>query len=88
MDSTWDADFERIVLSHLTMLHPGDPLGPDEQLVHLGLTSAKAIELITAIERAYRITLADHELTWSNLSTAGGMWRIVQRARLVEPPAR
>lgn len=88
MDSAWDAEFERIVLSHLTLLRPGDRLGPDEQLVHLGLTSAKAIELITAIESAYRITFADHELTWSNLATAGGMWRIVQRARPADPPGR
>jgi acyl carrier protein len=76
----WDAEFERILRAHLSLLEESEALPADTYLSNLGLDAVESIHLLLSIEEAYGVTTPD-ELLDEMFETAGTLWKVVQSLR-------
>jgi acyl carrier protein len=75
----WDEQFEEILRSHLPFLPAGEPLLENSNLRDLGLDSMGTVELLAALEGAYRVRFMDDALTMENFAAPGVLWATLSR---------
>jgi acyl carrier protein len=81
----WDERFEQLLRCHLSFLPADSALGAESSLRDLGLDSLGAVELLGALEKAYRVRFVDDLLSMDTFATAGTLWAAVDQ--LAHAPA-
>ncbi|MGW2286370.1 acyl carrier protein [Streptomyces phaeochromogenes] len=74
----WDERFEEIVRRYLPFLGPEELLDEDATLRDLGLDSLGTVELLSALENAYGLRLADDALTMETFATPATLWAVLR----------
>jgi acyl carrier protein len=75
-----DQTFTRLLEKHLPYVTAVE-ITPDAILRDLGLNSMQAVNLLLALEDAYRIVLPDELLSDEIFETAGSLWSAVAAVR-------
>ncbi len=76
----WDAKFEELIQDVLPSLQAGESLGPEADLIELGLDSMGTVQLLVAIEEHYEIVLSDDSLMVDTFRTPASLWAVVKTA--------
>jgi acyl carrier protein len=71
----WDKHFEEILRTQLPYLSADEPLAEDSVLRDLGLDSMATVELLAALEGAYRVRFVDDALNNENFTTPAALWQ-------------
>jgi acyl carrier protein len=76
----WDKRFEEVLRGYLPHLPDGEPLAGGSALRELGLDSIAMVELLSVLERAYSVRLADEALSTETFQTPETLWRALSAA--------
>jgi acyl carrier protein len=79
--TVWDERFEHILRSHLSLAAPTEALDPDADLGRLGLDSLTSVQLLTALEEAYDVSVPDELLDNEMFETPISMWTVIDSLR-------
>lgn len=81
MSSVLDTTFESELRKHLRLLPEETPLGPDDNLMDLGLDSLGTVWLVTDLEALYGIAFSDDDMDPETFTSAATLWARVSRLR-------
>ena len=79
--TVWDQQFEDLLRQRLPYLPVDQEFTADLDLRDFGLDSLGVVELLSSLESAYSIRLADDALDLANFATPGVLWETVSRQR-------
>ncbi|TFE31058.1 acyl carrier protein [Frankia sp. B2] len=71
---SWDVSFDMLLRARLPFLGPDEVLSPDADLVDLGLDSMAMVELLTALEETYDVTMPEETLNIATFRTPASVW--------------
>ena len=77
----WDTQFEELLRQVLPFLSADEPLDENTPLREYGLDSLGTVELLSALESAYRIRFSDEALTLETFKTPVILWAAVSAIR-------
>jgi acyl carrier protein len=70
----WDTQFEQLLRQALPFLSADEPLDEGTSLREYGLDSLSTVELLSALEAAYRIRFSDEALALETFRTPATVW--------------
>jgi acyl carrier protein len=75
----WDDEFEQLLRQQLPFLAADEVLDEDADLRDLGLDSMAMVELLGALEHAYRVRFHDDVLSVATFRTPAVLWGELSR---------
>jgi acyl carrier protein len=73
----WDNRFEEVLRDYLPHLPEEERLAQGSTLRDLGLDSIAMVELLSVLEGAYKVRLADEALSTATFETPETLWRAI-----------